>query len=448
MQDTTKLMMSSRENQSSEDIDKYARDATERYELAEARSAVKYMECFVKNMKHIVDQNSAKPGDYDKWTDKEKYEHVIDNLNTYAPSVPDSLLFLISGSLHRGDCNRNSTDKPLWLDMEKFQRGQKFAQDYMFSIFFANVLSLFLIYAYPDSIKPLILSQKSHTPYLAFKRYLSTACRIKNWMTENMWSVDTRAYKDIQTVRRMHRAIRLKLCESDNGEIDEASKIQKPWCPNIETILKDFSSCPNIKNICVDIPNVSKGLNQSDMAATQFSFVRILLLYPHELGIHANEEDLEAFCHVWRSIGYLLGIEDHLQEVKERSHEFIEFGLKPYLRQATPEWEHMMRCITEFYNSNSSAFQMLLLLVTDLLNIDMPRLRKTLSYSERFYLILQRFIFRYAMKLRFVREYMNKLAYKSLEKGVKCRPETHEKLKKKSEEALNKGRQQLYEDSN
>ncbi|XP_011877754.1 PREDICTED: uncharacterized protein LOC105567468 [Vollenhovia emeryi] len=108
----------------------------------------------------------------------------------------------------------------------------------------------------------------------------------------------------------MHRAMRLKLCESDNGEIDEASKIQKPWCPNIETILKDFSSCPTIKNICLDIPIFGKGLNQSDMAAIQFSFVGIILLYPHELGIHANEEDLEAFCHVWRSIGYLLGIED------------------------------------------------------------------------------------------------------------------------------------------
>ncbi|XP_011867204.1 PREDICTED: uncharacterized protein LOC105561649 [Vollenhovia emeryi] len=307
-------MMSSRENQSSEDIDKYTRDATERYELAEARNAVKHMECFVKNFKHIVDQNSAKPGDYDKWTDKEKYEHVIDNLNTYAPSVPDSLLFLISGALHRGDCNRNSTDKPLWLDMEKFQRGQKFAQGHMFSILFANVLSPLLVYAFPEAFKPLILSQKSHTPYLAFKRY----------------------------------------------------------------------------NFC----------------------------------------------------------RGSLQEVKERSHDFIEFGLKPYWRQATPEWEHMMRCLMEFFNSNSSAFQMLLLLFADLLNIDMPRLRKTLSYSERFYLILQRFIFRYAMKLRFVREYMNEWACKFLEKAVNFGPEIHEKLKKKSERVLNKGRQQLYGDSN
>jgi len=131
-------------------------------------------------------------------------------------------------------------------------------------------------------------------------------------MTEDPWTVGTQAYNDLQTVRRMHRAIRLKLCEQDNEEIDGATKIQKPWCPDRKTILEDLSSCPypTIENGCIHLLVTPKGLNQADMAATQFAFLGMVLLYPHELGIYASDEDMEAFCHTWRCIGYLLGMED------------------------------------------------------------------------------------------------------------------------------------------
>jgi len=131
-------------------------------------------------------------------------------------------------------------------------------------------------------------------------------------MTEDPWTVGTRAYNDIQTVRRMHRAIRLKLCEKDTEEIEMASKIQNPWCPNRETILEDLSSCPypTIENGCINILIKLTGLNQADMAATQFAFIGMILLYPQEFGIYVSDEDMAAFCHTWRGLGYLLGIED------------------------------------------------------------------------------------------------------------------------------------------
>lgn len=147
---------------------------------------------------------------------------------------------------------------------------------------------------------------------LSYWRYLSTICRIRNWMTGDPWTVGTRAYNDIQTVRKMHRAIRLKLLEHDNEEIDRATKIRDPWCPNRETILKDFSSCPypTVENGCLHLLITPKGLNQADMGATQFTFVGMVLLYPHKFGIYASDEDMAAFCHTWRGIGYLLGMED------------------------------------------------------------------------------------------------------------------------------------------
>lgn len=141
---------------------------------------------------------------------------------------------------------------------------------------------------------------------------MSTAYRVKGWLTEDPLTVGTQAYKDIQTVRRMHRAIRKKLCERNNEEIDTASKIQNPWCPDRETILEDFSSCPypTLEKGFIHLLVTPKGLNQADMAATQFAFMGMVVLYSRKLGIYASDEDIEAFCHTWRCIGYLLGIED------------------------------------------------------------------------------------------------------------------------------------------
>lgn len=153
-------------------IDNHIDDETEdKYEAAEGKNAIKYVQHFVKNMKHIVDQNPAKPKNYDEWTNEERCKHVMENLKIYIPNLPDSLLFFIPATLYRGDCGRSSTDRPVWLDMDEFRRGQKFVRQHIFSIIFASILSLFELFAFTDGLKPIILNQQSHTPLLAFKRY-------------------------------------------------------------------------------------------------------------------------------------------------------------------------------------------------------------------------------------------------------------------------------------
>lgn len=141
-----------------------------RYELADTQATDKYMKHIIEVTKNFVDKDPAKPKDYEEWTDEKRYKYLLANVQKYIPNFPKSLLFLLQGMKYRGDCGPKSMEKPFWLDMEKFRRGQKFAQDYMVPIFFANLLSLFGIFAFEHSLKPLILSKKSHTPYLAFKR--------------------------------------------------------------------------------------------------------------------------------------------------------------------------------------------------------------------------------------------------------------------------------------
>lgn len=58
----------------------------------------------------------------------------------------------------------------------------------------------------------------------------------------------------------------------------------------------------------------AKGLGsvtQKDLALTQFGFMGFILIRPKHLGIQCdNKEDREAFVHVWRTVGYMMGLED------------------------------------------------------------------------------------------------------------------------------------------
>lgn len=51
-------------------------------------------------------------------------------------------------------------------------------------------------------------------------------------------------------------------------------------------------------------------INQRDMAITQFGFMGFLLLRHQRLGINCKPDDLDAIVHMWRVLGYMLGIED------------------------------------------------------------------------------------------------------------------------------------------
>ncbi|EFN70543.1 hypothetical protein EAG_13524 [Camponotus floridanus] len=152
---------------------------------------------------------------------------------------PKSLRSILPATFEDGDCGRPANDRPEWLDMNKFYRGQQFGLRYFCAISI-SLMSLPLSFSFADGLKPLILSQKSNTPYNAFKRYLSSIRRFRNWYTSDPWCEGTQAYHDIQV-----------------------------------------------------------GLNQGDMFGTQFACMGLIVLYPEQFGIYdASDEDLEAFCHL------------------------------------------------------------------------------------------------------------------------------------------------------
>jgi len=122
----------------------------------------------------------------------------------------------------------------------------------------------------------------------------------------------------MQFARKVHLMIRAKLCELDNEQFKNESKIAEPWCLDRELFLKDFSAaCPFEKDgqrFYVTLNRSSympKGISDAYMAGTQCCLIGLVLLCPQNIGIHnATDEDIEALCHMWRCYGYCLGMKD------------------------------------------------------------------------------------------------------------------------------------------
>ncbi|KYM78211.1 hypothetical protein ALC53_11406 [Atta colombica] len=388
--------------------------------------------------------NNKLPEYFDRWTIKQQYDHLISNISKYFPNIPESLRSILPAIFENGDFSeQRGNTKPDWLIMDKFYRGQHFAERHFSAIFMSQVMGLIQIFSFTDGMRTLIFSQESNTPYNAFVRYLRTANSFRNWYTSDPWCQGTPAYRDIQRVRRLHSAMRSKLCKKSFEEIDRDSKIQNVWCPILGKITKDFANtCPMAKSQQCPYTMVrTKSLNQGDMAGTLFSCMGLAVLYPEQFGIYASDEDLEAFCHLWRSLGYLLGIQDqynfcrgNLQEIRQRSKDFIEYWVKPNFREVGPEWEHMVMCVFEglVYIDLPSNYKVFILYLCDILELNMPRLYSSFSLLEKIFYALQKFMFSYMMKLPGVNFIINKMTNAYINRAATFKSIKHAKLKKKS----------------
>ncbi|KAK2576547.1 hypothetical protein KPH14_005223 [Odynerus spinipes] len=351
-----------------------------------------------------------------------------------------------------GDHGRPITEKPDWFDMEKFKKGQAFARDNFAGIFLAQLYGLFCLISHEDGLRTLIMTKKSHTPYLAFNRYVSTAERIRNWFSEDPWREGTKANRDIQAVRRMHLNVRRKLCELDHDEFDSISTIKNPHCPALQLIRKDFVVSSFSDTIDYSTvyslltANRPKSINQTDMSFTLFGFMGIIVLFPNEFGVYSeSDEGLENFCHLWRSIAYLLGVEDDanfcrgsLEDVKRRSREYIDIVVKSDFQRIRPQWEHMSRCIINGfgYFFPVPSFEVTLLRVADLLSIEMPGLYASLSYWNRIRYIMNKFLFRYGLRFAFIRNIANKVVNKILDKTINLDKAERRKIEDKSSKSI------------
>ncbi|XP_063232991.1 uncharacterized protein LOC134536872 [Bacillus rossius redtenbacheri] len=295
-----------------------------------------------------------------------------------------------------GDSEAPLDSRPQWFDEARFRRGQQFATDYLFGLMLAEMLSLLVLFSFADGLQPLISTRKSDTPFKAFRRYLSTVTRVRSWYEGDPWAVDGAARRNLRAVRSMHAAVRGKL--NSNSPSPSSLGLEGPlWSDLLAEVRGDHAAaCPfGSASLVYSRPRDRRlFVNQADMAFTQFGFVGLMLVYPARFGAAgASDEALDGFAHLWRTIGYLLGVEDRynfcagsLAEVRRRSEDLLRLCVRPNLRDVTADWEHMSRCMVEgiSYYVPGLSFETSLCYLDTLLGVDCPRLWAAMTLWQRF----------------------------------------------------------------
>lgn len=340
-------------------------------------------------------------------------------------------------------------EKPVWLNMKKFKMGQQFAQDHYAALNFAEMLGLHVLFATQGALQPLIFTEKSSTPFTAFSRYLSTVLRVKSWFEHDVWREDSLAYRNLKSVRTVHLGVSKRLNSLSYKSVKDKLTLigsDKPiWAPLTNTILQDFQNgCPyhGFKKVFDKKDDHEIMFNQFYMSVTQFGFIGLMVLFPEKFGAAgASDEELEGFIHLWRGLGYLLGIEDKynfcngsLQQVRQRCHFIIDNFYKPSFRTISEDWEHMNRCIVEgmSYFTPGLTFESSLLYLCWVLDIPAPRLSASLTWWQSFMFLVTKVTMCFTLRLPGMSILFNWMVRRSLSRASSWSPQTLEKLERKS----------------
>ncbi|KAJ8974966.1 hypothetical protein NQ317_004803, partial [Molorchus minor] len=205
----------------------------------------------------------------------------------------------------------NSLHVPYFYNEEMFKNGQRFFRRNMFGLFLSKFMGLVILLTVPTSLKILIMTNMSSTNLTAYRRYVATIFHMCLWYDEN-FKPGSRSWESLFKVRSMHNS---------------ASK-------------KNYS-------------RMNFRISQMDMALTQFGFMGFGLVRKRMMGIHdVTDAELKGFVHLWRTVGYILGIEDRfnicresLKETQEICNLLIEKVFLHHLEQPPREFYSMSRAL-------------------------------------------------------------------------------------------------------
>lgn len=196
-----------------------------------------------------------------------------------AASVPQSVVDFFS----------SVEEIPDWLDNDLLKMG---AETCMKTGHNALILlrdyTLMGGYDFASLNKPLIYTGVLHNG--AFKRLSETLRFWVNVSRHNALEIHQKGYKSAIKVRLAHSLARLE-------------------------IKKNFKD--------LDLESIGEPINQWDMMATGIGMSLIFLHGLHKLGIHCSEEEELGVFHLWKYLGYLLGIP--LEIIPENKKEATEF---------------------------------------------------------------------------------------------------------------------------
>ncbi|XP_018403283.1 PREDICTED: uncharacterized protein LOC108780157 isoform X2 [Cyphomyrmex costatus] len=171
------------------------------------------------------------------------------------------------------------------------------------SIIAASMMGITMVFTVKTILKVLLYTKRSNSTCSAFKRYLETILHIHNLYMCDPNDTNSKWYKSMNAIRWHHVM---------------ATRMAKK---------------AGIEEIC-----------QRDMVLTQFAFLGYILTASRDFGLNNTLEEDEAFNHLWRVNGYMLGITDNLNICRKNAKETTELCYKikdlygTYLRNASPEF--------------------------------------------------------------------------------------------------------------
>lgn len=175
-------------------------------------------------------------------------------------------------------------------------------------MFHGIICGLIMALAIPSIRRILIATNQSSTPKSSYHRYFRIFLHIRA-LQDFDFETNPKAWKSVCMINKVHR---------------------------ISSKASDNLNCGRI--------------NQKDMAMMQFAFMGLITLKSKLLGITTTNEYLESMIHFWRTIGYLMGMNDKYnlctdswETTKPRLEILLHKLYEPYLKTLDEEFLSLAR---------------------------------------------------------------------------------------------------------
>ncbi|XP_030377630.1 uncharacterized protein LOC115626405 [Scaptodrosophila lebanonensis] len=219
---------------------------------------------------------------------------------------------LLNEGSQEGDSG-SDLELPPWYDEQLFKRGQGYLQKYRMVMFSGMLAGLIAVLAIPSILRVLQFTRQSSNAFMAYRRYIRTIFHTQAWYSYPVGSdKSSKFWTSIAAVRNAHSRSSKASARCGAGQI-----------------------------------------TQKDLALTQFGFIGFITVGAHRIQLY-DEDFLEATTHMWRVLGYLLGIKDEYNvcgrnwaESKERLEIVMDRVFAPALEQTNSEFDEMTKALID-----------------------------------------------------------------------------------------------------
>lgn len=209
---------------------------------------------------------------------------------------------------------------PTWADPARILQGQKLFTRHGW-LMSAGLLCSSLPQAYCGANGARVLTQTQGMTRHVYRRILETAQFLFDVCVEGNFATGGRGIRAAQKVRLMHGAIRHLILLKGEWDADVDGGLGLP-------------------------------VNQEDYTGTLMSFSVLLLDALESAGIAVDDDDAEAFLHLWQVTGHFLGVDPALVPVNVKDGRALMQAIRDDQWQASVQGQllvnDLMECIDEF----------------------------------------------------------------------------------------------------